>query len=106
MNLREAAEYLSAKGYRCSVGTVRKLARADRLKHYRPGLSGRGRMEFTTDQLDAFAVMAERGGTAQPERRPPPRLRPPSSAITPVAPPSPPAMIVDWSARMKAERGT
>lgn len=101
MNIREAATYLTDRGYRCSASTVRNLARADEIPCFRPGVTRRGRREFTAEQLDRFLAKAECGGRAKaPATRP--RIAPPRVASTPVAQGPP----VDRLARLKAERGT
>lgn len=53
MNVKEAADYLTSKGYRCSAGTVRALVKAKKLACYR-GPSPRGPMQFPPDELDRF----------------------------------------------------
>ena len=42
LTVPQAAAYLAARGYPCSLGTVRALAKSGRLKHQRPGPSARG----------------------------------------------------------------
>jgi hypothetical protein len=86
MKINEAVEYLKARDYRCSASTVRKLVKAGKLPCFRPGLSGKGRMEFRAERLDAFLLAAELGTTAPP--LPPPGARPPrpKPAAKPVKP--------------------
>lgn len=67
MTVKEAMTYLSEKGYRCSAGTVRALAKRGRLRYYRPGVGSQGRMEFTQGNLDAFLRKAELGGDDAPK---------------------------------------
>lgn len=66
MNVRDAAIYLSARGYRCSPGTVRALAKAGKVSHYRPGVTGRGRLEFTEAWLDELLRDAAFRGAPTP----------------------------------------
>lgn len=68
MNVSEATAYLTERGYRCCANTARSLAIAGMIRHYRPGVSGKGRMEFTPGQLDAFLAEAELGGEGEGER--------------------------------------
>lgn len=60
MTVAETAVYLSERGYRCRVATVRALCRLERLKHYRVGV-GRGRIEVPESEADAFLARAMRG---------------------------------------------
>ncbi len=91
MNAREAAAYLSAAGYTCSVGTVRLLVRAGKLRGYRPGLTGKGPMALTASQLDTFLTQAE---TGHADERPVRRKAEPKPK--PVAAP-----VSNWRERLK-----
>lgn len=99
MTVKEAADYLTERGYRCGGGTVRALARSGRLRCYRPGATGRGRYEFTPRQLDDFLAAAESG----------PAEVAPSPAPAPATPPPPrprparPAPSSDWRERLRQE---
>jgi hypothetical protein len=73
MTVREAVDYLTTRGYPCSTGTVRALAKAKTLHCYRPGVTGKGPLAFTVAQLDLFLREAEFGVTeaepTKPERK-------------------------------------
>jgi hypothetical protein len=105
MNLKEAAEYLSEKGYRCKPGTVRRLANARKIDHFRVGVSERGPIEFNADHLDRFLRKAEKGSV--PARaevvRVPRTPAPPSGTAAPVG-----AAIAapkrDWRKALEDER--
>lgn len=88
MTIKEAVEYLAARDYRCSASTLRKLVRAGKLPCYRPGVSGKGRMEFTPTRLDAFLAGAEVGAGDAASPAPPPRKRVPRPKPATVAKPA------------------
>lgn len=89
VKIREAATYLSERGYQCSPGTVRALVRARKLACYR-GPSARGPMQFPADELDRFlkdGLTFSDGKAAKSAERRPEKVaaaRPVQSMTTPV----------------------
>jgi hypothetical protein len=59
MNAREASTYLAERGYPCAVATIRALVRSKQLHCYRPGVTRRGPMSFTTMHLYMFLQKVE-----------------------------------------------
>ena len=95
MGIRQAVAYLSARDYCCSVSTVRNLVHAGKLRCYRPGVSGRGRYEFSAARLDEFLRREEIGATGQGTDAPAPRR--PATRTKPEPKPAAP----DWRDRLE-----
>ena len=98
MTAREAVAYLAIHGYSCSIGTVRALANTGKLKHYRPGLSERGKMQFREVWLDEFLRAAELGGDHSGAEAPAKPLRTGKATAVPRKPIPPP---IDWLAEFE-----
>lgn len=104
MNVREAAEYLTSRGYTCAVPTVRALVKAGKLTCFRPGVSKRGPLSFTAAQLDALLGREEvRPATGPADAPAPPATAPGKAARTPKV--AKPKAGSDWRERMAAVKG-
>jgi hypothetical protein len=100
MRLRQAAEYLSGRGYPCSPGTVRALVKEGKIHYRRVGASGRGRYELTEDHLNRFLSESEfRGGAAKPPTERRQREKKPRPAAAVKSPASSP-----WEAYQEARK--
>jgi hypothetical protein len=98
MTIRDAAEYLSSRGYRCSPGTVRAMVKADRIGHFRVGL-GVGRIEIAESHLEAFLADQYRGPKeSRPKVSRPAQASRPREAVPAVVRP-------DWRAEYEREKG-
>jgi hypothetical protein len=99
MTVKEAAAYLTERGYPCKAGSVRKLATLNKIRCRRPGPTGRGRYEFSAERLDEFLAQSEWNppGPPAPKVKAQPKPRPLKTKAG--------QRVSDWQERLKEVLG-